>query len=203
MKDKNSASDNKVDLPTTTSLKLEPESLKAMDESKVKKFIAPFIVKILEKKVSKIVLLSWDESESTFAAAKVLATALSQQLDKKCAVVIPEGVRFASENTDAYQLIHIPEVNTPAINEKGEIFFKEIDRVFPIQILVGPPLKQWRRLTTDLRFDMTAQADAQILLVPNQGLSREAVNTIEKFAQSNQISWLGIISMDPVQGEEE
>lgn len=190
----------KVDLPTT-SLKLEADSLRAIEDSHVRKFIAPFIVKILEKKVTKLVLLSWNSPESTLSAAKIMASALSQQLDKKCAVLLPQGVRFTSDSTDAYQMIHVPEVNTPSIDEKSEQVFQEIDENFPIQILVGPSLSEWRRLTTDLRFEMVSQAHAQILLVPHEGLSREAVQTIEKFSQANAIHWLGVISMLPSEVE--
>ena len=179
------------DLPSA--LRLDNATLSIIEASKVKKFIGPLIFNAHERKVKRIVLLSWDNEEATRVAGQLLAVAFSQQLEQKCALIISEGIRYTCDNYDSFNLIRLPEMGAATAEENQKIL-NEMDETYPFQIIAGPTLNSWSKYSIHST-SLAREADAHILLLPEGGLSRSVMRKIEKFSKTKKIKWLGIINI--------
>ena len=179
------------DLPTA--LRIDNATNAIIEASKVKKFIGPLIHNAHQRKVRRIVLLSWDNEEATRVAGQLLAVAFSQQLEQKCALIISEGIRYTCDNYESFNLIRLPEMST-ATDEENEKVLNELDETYPFQIIAGPTLNSWSKYSAHAT-TLAHAGDAHILLLPEGGLSRTIMKRIEKFSKEKKIKWLGIINI--------
>ena len=186
--------DSNLDLPVPA-LKLDLASQQLIEQSRVKKLIGPLVAKVREKRAQKIGVFSWDSEEASRKAAQILAAGLAQQFDRRCALVVVEGIRFNCENFDCYSLVTLPEIENPNFSEPVENFLHDMNRNFPFQILAGPSIKNWDTFSR-ARAKLALNTDAQILVMPQSGVAREAEKKISAFTKQRELMWLGIVSLD-------
>lgn len=179
----------------TASLKLDAETLALIDTSKVKKLIGRLIVKAHERRAQTIAVLTWDNDDLAASTARIVASALSQQVDRRCALISIEGIRFNCENYDALSVITVPELELSMVTEQGAAFINEINANYPFQVLIGPSIKSWNELSV-AKSRIVLNAGAHLLAVPASGVPRAAVERIRRFTEEHKIKWLGTIAIE-------
>ena len=191
MRDRTRPQDN-LDLPTAT-LRLNHEARRSLDASRVKKFIGPLIGLLMEQKSMRVGILSWNSENLCREVGAILATAISQQLDQRCALIIAEGVRFNTEAREGYVEVLVPSVSTGDGATSEKAVQTTLDRSFPVQVFAGPALSEVMSTATAVP-SVIQYTDTQILLMPERGLSRRALLQIESFALSYKAKWLAVIT---------
>lgn len=179
----------------TASLKLDAETLALIDTSKVKKLIGRLIVKAHERRAQTIAVMTWDNDDLAASTARIVAVALSQQVDRRCALISVEGIRFNCDNYDALSVITVPELELSMVSPQGSAFIDEINANYPFQVLIGPSIKSWSELSV-AKSRIVLNAGAHILAVPASGVPRAAVETIRRFTEEQKIKWLGTIAIE-------
>lgn len=177
------------------SLKLDPATQLMIDTSQVKKLMGPLVSRAHAMRAHRLALLSWDSDAATYQAAQVLTAGLSQQVDHRCALIVTEGIRFGCDNFDCFSRITLPEIEPPHPQDFARIV-EELNRSFPFQIVVGPSIKDWKRVSA-VRAQTALSADAQILILPSGGVPRDVSRKIQEFTEQRHPRWLGAVSVDP------
>jgi hypothetical protein len=141
----------------------------------------------------KVALIHWESSEAALEVAEKLAQASTEQLGKRCAVLVAEGVRARIEEKLGYLRVTRPEYSVQTAGGLSLPPDREPSDV-PIFFMACPPLRE-------LSYDDSTQstlirsADAHILLLPSRGVTREAASEIQKHTVEFGLRWLGIISL--------
>lgn len=179
------------DLPKQ-SLHLDAECLKRIDQSRIRKSIVSLIMMMRTAKARTLSILSWDLEDESRYFGQVLALALSQQLEQKCALVISEGLKPKIDVFPSFALVTLPEIDNAGVDAETLQEFEANVRGFPVQIFAGPALSK-PAVEQSHSFKLACQSDAQILLVRAPGASRETITRISALTKAHNIKWLCVM----------
>lgn len=195
-----SNNDGPFNLPQA-SLKLDPTTVKLIDSSKVKRFIGPLIIKAQKAGARRVAVLSWNDEDSARRVAQILTIAMAQQLDRKCALVVAEGLRISCDNYDCFSLVTVPEVELSENAENMRNLSKDLDANFPFQFFPGPALESVSLSEpVDAKTKIALGLEGKVLVVPSTGLPRNAVRELAELTQRENIRWLGVVVLDEIGG---
>lgn len=186
-----SSTKQRDDLPKQ-SLHLDAECLKRIDQSRIRKSIVPLILMMRKANARRLSILSWDLEDESRYFGQVLALALSQQLEQKCALLISEGLKHKIDVFPSFALVTLPEVENHMMDADALEEFETGLRSFPVQIFSGPALSK-SGVEHSHAFQIARQSDAQILLLRSSGASRDAIDRISSLTKNHGINWLCVM----------
>lgn len=185
------SSNHRDDLPKQ-SLNLDAECIKRIDQSRIRKSIVPLIMMMRKANARRLSIMSWDLEDESRYFGQVLALALSQQLEQKCALLISEGLKHRIDVFSSFALVTLPEIDNPAVEREVLDEFQTNVQGFPVHLFAGPALSRPGVENTHA-FRLACQSDAQILLIRNTGASRDAIERISTLTISHNIQWLCVM----------
>lgn len=164
--------------------------------SQVSRLIGPLLNAAHRKSAKRIAILDWDSEDASRAVAGLLATESSRQLERKCALVISEGIRARREDRPDYCLVTLPEFEMAGegAGTKAPPPAEPLS-TFPLQFIAAPGLSSLGRefLLGSAKAKLVMGADAHVLLLPRGGVPRGVSEEIEKRTRELELKWLGIV----------
>lgn len=166
-----------------------------LSQTKINKSIGP-IVESLHRRSAQVVALlpCFDDEEATVNLAKILCAALTIELNRKCAVVIQEGIRHKIEHYPNYDFIYLPDVDLTKNAEKEIVAAIERGRnEYALLIVIGPNLYKFKSLSGTLSASLQRAVDAALLVTDHETITRDAIKNSTEYSNYFGVKIFGVL----------
>ncbi len=161
-------------------------------ESRINKAVGQMIASVHNSNARRVAVCAWSNDDHAIAIASLMASSFGNQLERKCAVIISEGVRVRHEEFGLHDAVYIPDVDISTIAGKVDEALGEANKLYAIQFVVGPALQGWDSAQKP-KTDLVSRCHGVFILVPESGLPRNAIKLITNIQTRHKIKILGII----------
>jgi hypothetical protein len=157
-------------------------------------------VHLAQSTARRIAIFTWEDTPSGHDVALAVARSLSKETDQSACVIRYEGLLPLRESpVDGIDSIRLPEAGTATRQDD------QADLLEPYfyQVIAAPPLHFWQPLLQDQRPVLSAGADAHVLVLGQNGLTRSGLKKIQTFARLSGFTWTAIVDASELEGTQQ